>query len=197
MNICIVRHGETDWNSLGKWQGREDVHLNQNGVRQAENSGLALKKRKWGAVFTSPLSRAKKTAEIIAGINNINQIYIENDFIERDYGKVSGLTPEERSKIFPGKNFGNAGMEDWEKLRDRSYKAVLRCAEKSKKSKTGDIIIVSHGGVINSLLAHLSNSDIGSGKTVLKNGGLTLLEYKNGVLRIVFYNKSADEFDYI
>ncbi|MCL2772016.1 MAG: histidine phosphatase family protein [Oscillospiraceae bacterium] len=193
MNICIVRHGETDWNNMGKWQGREDIPLNIKGVYQAGKCGLALQKRKWSAVFSSPLSRAKQTADIIAHINEISPVREESGLIERDYGKASGLTPEERKKLFPdGKYESVGGVEDWETVKDRVYNAVLNCA---RKSDGGDIIIVSHGAAINSLLAHLSNHEIGSGKTILKNGCLNMLEYTNGVLKIVFYNKSADEVD--
>ena len=193
MNICVVRHGETDWNNMGKWQGREDIPLNVKGIYQAGKCGLALRKRKWSAVFSSPLSRAKQTANIIARLNKISQVCEEYGLIERDYGKASGLTPAERRILFPDGKYENAeGVENWETLRDRGCTAVLKCAQ---KSDGGDIIIVSHGGVINSLLAHLSNHEIGSGKTVLKNGCLSMLEYKDGVLRIVFYNKSADEAD--
>ena len=193
MNICVVRHGETDWNSQGKWQGREDIPLNVKGVYQAGKCGLALQKRTWSAVFSSPLSRAKQTADIIARLNKISRVREEHGLIERDYGKASGLTPAERRILFPDGKYDKAeGVEDWESVRDRMYNAVLNCAQ---ESDGGDIIIVSHGGVINSMLAYLSNHEIGSGKTILKNGCLNMLEYTDGVLRIVFYNKSADEID--
>ena len=95
MNICIIRHGEIDWNLCGKLQGREDIPLNQNGIAQAKNCGLYLKSGKWQAVFTSPLLRARQTAEIIAGAVQIpNSIYEDNDLIERDYGKASFEFPQ-------------------------------------------------------------------------------------------------------
>jgi len=188
MRICIVRHGETDWNKLGKLQGREDIPLNETGVRQAERCGLALRKGKWGAVFSSPLSRARQTADIIAGITGIGEVYEDDDLIERDYGKASGLTAEERDALFPDGNY--AGMEAWEPLKDRMAAATLRCAAKANGR---DIILVSHGSAINSLLAHLSNHAIGTGKTPLQNGHLSMLEYTGGLYRILFYNKPADE----
>ena len=192
-----MRHGETDWNNAGRLQGREDIPLNHNGILQAGHCALALKKRRWDAIFSSPLLRAKQTADIIADINDVRRVYEDADLIERDYGKASGLTPEERNILFPDGNY--KGIEEWETLKSRVYNAVLRCAngyyENDINNKNNNIIIVSHGSAINSILAYLSNHEIGTDKTRLINMCLNMLEYKDGVLRILFYNKSADEAD--
>ena len=74
MKICLIRHGETDWNVIGKLQGREDIPLNENGKIQAQYCGKALKNMVWTTIITSPLSRARQTAEIIAGVLNIHEI---------------------------------------------------------------------------------------------------------------------------
>lgn len=192
MNICLIRHGETDWNVIGKLQGREDIPLNDNGKLQAKNCGISLSNINWKAIFTSPLLRAKETADILARVLNIQDIYEDIDLIERDYGKASGLTVKEREKLFPDGVY--EGMEDWYMLRDRVYKAILNSAN---RFPSGDIIIVSHGSAINSILAELSNNNIGTGKTRLKNTCVNMLEYKNQLLSIVFYNKSAEEIRYI
>ena len=190
MNICVIRHGETDWNTSGKLQGREDIPLNENGKLQAERCGLALNNQKWRAVFTSPLSRAKETAVIIANVLDVHEVYEENDLVERDYGKASGLTEVERKALFPDGKY--EGIEDWEMLRDRVYGAILRAADKFYPE---DIIVVSHGSAINSILAELSNHEIGTGKTRLENACVNMLEYSNQSLKIVFYNKSSEELD--
>lgn len=187
MRICLIRHGETDWNIENRLQGREDIPLNRNGILQAEQCAAALSKRKWGAVFTSPLLRARRTAEIIACTNGI-KVYVKENLTERDYGKASGLTSEEREAKYPDGKY--EGIEDWNVMKDRFLNAVLECAAESKGQ---DIIIVSHGGVINSILAALSNHTIGTGKTRLKNVCLNMLEYKSNVLVIISYNKSPDE----
>jgi uncharacterized phosphatase len=69
--LCLVRHGETDWNSLGKLQGRADIPLNKIGVLQAEECRDVLKSSKWDVIITSPLKRAKETAEIINKEQNL------------------------------------------------------------------------------------------------------------------------------
>lgn len=62
-SICLIRHGETDWNVLGKVQGRTDIPLNSTGIVQAEKCAELLKLSKWDVIITSPLKRAKETAE--------------------------------------------------------------------------------------------------------------------------------------
>ena len=190
MYICVIRHGETDWNVLGKLQGREDIPLNQNGASQAERCALSLLDYKWKAIITSPLLRASQTAVIIARTLNIQEIYEDADLLERDYGEASGLTVKERAVRFP--DGLNKGMEDWAALRDRVYSSLLRSADRFSPD---NIIVVSHGSAINSILAELSNHEIGTGKTRLKNTCVSLLEYKKPTFTILFYNKTADEIN--
>ena len=188
MKICLIRHGETDWNNIGKLQGREDIPLNKNGIEQINNVVKYLKYNNWKIIISSPLSRAKMSAKIISKeIGNI-KIYEENDFIERDYGKVSGMTIEERKANFPNGNC--EGIEPMETLKNRTVTAIMKYL---KKYENNDIIIVSHGAVINSILAYLSENEIGSGKTVLKNACITLLEKTIDQIKIIFYNKTANE----
>jgi uncharacterized phosphatase len=188
MKICLLRHGETDWNKLGKLQGREDIPLNSIGIEQIKATTKYFKKYTWEAIITSPLLRAKMSAEIISKeIGNIN-IYEEVDFIERDYGKASGMTIDERKKIFPNGKY--PGIESDEILQRR----VLNGLSRSIKNNIGsDIIIVSHGAAINSMLAHFSKNEVGTGKTVLKNASITLLENKNDEVRIKYFDKIIDE----
>ena len=102
--ICLVRHRETDWNVLGKLQGRTDIRLNESGILQAEECSEFLKSFQWDAIITSPLKRAKQTAEIIN--KNLNLSLIEmKDFLERDYGEAEGMLLEERTAAFPDKSY--------------------------------------------------------------------------------------------
>jgi len=192
MNICLIRHGETDWNVSGRLQGREDIPLNENGISQAKHCGLALSGIKWKTIVTSSLLRAKHTADIIAEILNIQEIYCDNNFIERDYGKASGLTEKERQALFPDGKY--EGIENWETLRDRVYNSIINYADKFYPN---NIIIVSHGAAINSILAKLSNHEIGTGKTRLKNACVNMFTYTGRLLNINFYNKSYDELSSI
>jgi uncharacterized phosphatase len=90
--LCLIRHGQTDWNKDGKLQGREDIELNDTGRSQARMCAEFLKNYSWDCIFSSPLKRAAQTAEIIQRQLTLSSINIEFDFIERDYGLASGLS---------------------------------------------------------------------------------------------------------
>ena len=190
MQICLVRHGETEWNNLGKLQGREDIPLNKVGINQIKDTANYLKDFYWDVIITSPLLRARESAEIIAkGIIDI-KIVEDDNFIERDYGKASGMTSEERKIHFPDGKW--TGVEPSEQLRNRTVKALLKYINEYKGK---NIIIVSHGAAINSILAHFSKDEIGTGKTTLKNACMTLIEVIDNELKIIFYNKKIEEMN--
>jgi len=99
MEICIIRHGETDWNKIKRLQGRENIPLNEEGINQIKGTIEYFKKYKWDVIITSPLLRARKSAEIIAEGIELTDIIEEENFIERDYGEASGLNKWFLSKI--------------------------------------------------------------------------------------------------
>ncbi len=102
--VCLVRHGETDWNRLGKLQGREDVPLNDAGHRQAERCAAYLHQAGWSRVVTSPLLRAHQTAMVITERLGLPPPQPDAAFIERDYGAASGKTNVEAAALFPDGN---------------------------------------------------------------------------------------------
>mgnify|MGYP005782903757 FL=1 len=98
MKILITRHGQTDWNVLGKIQGQTDIELNDNGRQQAKETGELIKNENIDIIITSPLKRAKETAKIIN--ENFNVTIIEdNRLMERNFGKSEGLTKDDRRKL--------------------------------------------------------------------------------------------------
>ena len=188
MRICLLRHGITDWNNLGKLQGRENVPLNSIGIEQVKDAAKYLKNHKWKAIITSPLSRARMSAEIIAKeIGNI-EIHEEIDFIERDYGKASGMDLEERTKNFPDGKW--SGEEPMEKLQNRTVNALLRYI---KEYDGNDFIIVSHGLAINAILANLFKIEISADKSVLRNACIAVLEKKEDGIILLLCDKTASE----
>ena len=188
MKICLIRHGETDWNSLGKFQGREDIPLNRAGIEQIQKAANYLRKSEWNEIISSPLLRAKMSAEIICKEIGLRNIHEEIDFIERDLGKVSGMTKEEAEINFPNGNY--EGMEPLEKLQERTTNALLKW---TKELNEKNIIIMTHGVAINSILTRLSGNKIEMGKAIPKNACMSLLEKQGDTITIVFYNKQENE----
>ncbi|WP_321999194.1 histidine phosphatase family protein [Bacillus pumilus] len=180
--ICLVRHGETDWNAAKRIQGRTDIPLNDTGKWQAEQTGLYLKDAHWDVVISSPLTRAKETAHLI--LKHIDApLVIMDDFIERDYGDAEGMSFEERQKLFPDKQYPN--MEPLETIQDRMVEGIekVRAAYPNQQ-----VLIVAHGAAIHALLTTLADEHLGLENTRLVNACLNYVEWKDGKWKVLDYN---------
>ena len=189
MKVYLIRHGQTDWNIQERFQGREDIPLNEVGIMQAVECGHALEGIKYKAVITSPLVRASKTAEIIAEIVAAEQLIIEDQITERDFSKVSGMTPKERELFYASGEKDD--KEPWDKLCRRMISCIKRYGEQFKHH---NIIMVSHGASINSVLSVLSAGKTGTGKIRLKNTCINILNYDKGLLSLGEFNLTAQEY---
>lgn len=168
--ILLVRHGETDWNLTHRYQGTTDIPLNETGRDQARRVAERLGDERWDAIVSSPLSRAMETARAIAATTGIETIEQDRDLQERAYGEAEGLTLAEREEIWPGREW--PGLESWDDVATRTMTAIERIAARHAGER---VLVVCHGGVINSILAVLSRNEIGTGKTVILNTSLTTL----------------------
>lgn len=169
--ILLIRHGESEWNALGRWQGHADPPLTALGRRQAANAAelVGVVER----ICSSDLQRAQQTAEIIAARNGVGPVVVDGGWRERDAGEWSGLTRDEIHRAWPGylhddltrrtlrPAAGTAerrppGWESDEHLLERSLAALGRVA-----SHVGDgtALVVTHGGVIYNLEHHLGAED--------------------------------------
>lgn len=183
--ICIVRHGETDWNRTGKIQGKTDIELNETGIQQAKECSQYLSQYDWDVIISSPLSRAARTAEIINKKLNLPLIKME-EFVERDFGTAEGLSKEERVAKYPDKKY--PGQETRESVVHRVTKGLEWILQEYPEQR---VIVVAHGAVINIILAIFSNHELGSGKTRLVNAGLSEIEYINGRWQVNYANESG------
>lgn len=181
--ICIVRHGETDWNTQRKFQGIEDTELNKNGEEQARLVANYLKKSQWDVIVSSPLKRAFNTAKIIGEKVGIDDIVVLDDFIERDFGEGSGLTPEQQREKFPDGVI--PGKESDEALAKRANRGLEYIAKEYEGKR---IILVSHGAMINSILKTVSENTINMKETHLKNTCLNIVKYENSKWNVELYN---------
>ncbi|MCY7713987.1 histidine phosphatase family protein [Bacillus altitudinis] len=180
--ICLVRHGETDWNAAKRIQGRTDIPLNDTGKWQAEQTGLYLKDAHWDVVISSPLSRAKETAHLI--LQHVHApLVIMDDFIERDYGDAEGMSFEERQKLFPNKQYPN--MEPLSALQDRMLEGIEKVRATYPDQR---VLIVAHGAAIHALLTSLADEHLGIKDTRLENACLNYVEWTDGEWKVNDYN---------
>ncbi len=181
MKICLVRHGETDWNKLGRLQGSTDIPLNETGIMQATLAAHALKGNGYEIVVTSPLTRAKQNAQVIAEQSGLSLIEMDA-FKERSFGAAEGLLKEEREQLYPDNKFPN--LESYEDLAKRLRQGLTQVT----KLPYEKVIIVAHGAAINCILAIFSDFEIGSGKTVLLNACTSIITFENNKWKIERYN---------
>lgn len=185
--VCLVRHGETDWNAAGRLQGVQDVPLNARGREQARLGGLALRPavcgREWDLVLTSPLRRAAETARIIRDIAGVPRLEAVPELAERDYGAASGLTRAELAVRFPDGVV--PGEEARASVRDRSVGALAAWVGRRPGAR---IVVVSHGGVISALLRSVSGGAVTVLPGSLGNACLNVLHHHDGHWRVLAHN---------
>lgn len=163
--LLLIRHGETEWNTLGKFQGCTDINLSEEGIKQAE----LLKDRLKGDfdfIYTSPLSRALETANILVADTN-KKVSIANEIREINFGEWEGLTLREISERYPeifkawrsDKKESNicGGDSSINNAANRAVKCILDIVSKHKGEK---IVIVAHGGIIKAGLIGLFDWDM-------------------------------------
>ncbi|TGJ98422.1 histidine phosphatase family protein [Leptospira langatensis] len=106
-NLILFRHGETDWNSEGRLQGQTDTKLNPNGIEQAEKLGQVLKEEGLEILFSSDLTRARETSQVVAKILKLDIVY-HIGLREISLGEAQGLL---ESDILP--KFGKKAYSQW------------------------------------------------------------------------------------
>jgi probable phosphoglycerate mutase len=158
--VLLIRHGETEWNTLGKFQGCTDIALSEEGIKQAK----LLKDRLNGEfdyIYSSPLSRAFETANIVASSTD-KKVNIAKEIREINFGEWEGLTIHEIAENYP-ENFkvwrtdkveskicgGDLSMLN---ASNRAKNCVLDIIDEHKGKK---IVIVAHGGIIKAALIGL------------------------------------------
>lgn len=165
--VCLVRHGETDWNKAGKLQGRTDIPLNEAGKLQAQACGKLLQQQAWDVMITSPLSRAKETAEIINNYLDL-PLKIMPEFIERGFGDAEGYTKIERAKQYPDKDFPRGETDD-----SLNRRLVQGLKEINAKYPNQKILLVTHGAAIHQILDLYDTDNKHTRNSKLANGGLS------------------------
>ena len=153
VTILLARHGETDWNAQGRWQGWADPPLNETGREQARALAAQLRDTLFDAVYASDLGRAHQTAVIVAEPHGV-PVVADPALREIDVGRWSGLTRTEIDERFSGER---AGGETREQHASRVLAAVERIAREHRGQR---ILIVTHGGTMRALRSHVSEEPL-------------------------------------
>ncbi|HEU0257152.1 MAG TPA: histidine phosphatase family protein [Microbacteriaceae bacterium] len=187
--LALVRHGQTDWNLERRIQGSSDIPLNAVGRAQARRTSDFLAGRHWDAVFSSPLSRAWETAEIIAtGLGLASPTAVQG-IQERSYGGAEGLTSAEITAKYPG-DAAIPGRESRKDVVARALPALLRLAEEHPRCA---LVVVSHGAVIGSLVRHLTDHALPGPGNLIANGSVHEFLYRRGALVLDKFNQTPDD----
>lgn len=211
MNIYVTRHGETEWNTYWKLQGRSDTVLNEKGKEQARLTGQGFIDAgiHFDRVYSSPLRRAVQTAQLMTGLSEA-EIIKDERITEYCFGKAEGKTPEERKADPSLENFHNffdnpelyVAEDDAESFESGLSRTAAFWEDEikslEKNSAVQNVLVVTHGGAMQSLLMHIDGRELKdywkvrmSNCTVNKinlNDGKFSLEYTGKI----FYPMDAD-----
>ena len=165
--ILLVRHGQSVWNADGRWQGQADPPLSELGREQAVAAARAL--GMVDAIYASDLERAHHTAELVATQLGADVVVAPN-LRERSAGEWEGRTRAEIDEGWPG--FLESGRRpDGYEPDDSVLARVLTALEAIAKAHDGDVLVVTHGGVVRVVERHLG----GDAEGLIPNlGGLWL-----------------------
>jgi broad specificity phosphatase PhoE len=167
--LLLVRHGETDWNAERRWQGHADVPLSERGRDQAERLAEELENARVDAVYSSDLSRARETAEIVGARLGV-PVVLDPDLREIDVGSREGLTWPETQ-----------GRTEWDgELREAHAKRILGAMARIAERHPGErVLVVTHGDSMRRVHEHLGLDDGGP----LENCTIWPCVHEDGCLR--------------
>jgi len=154
MLLALIRHGQTDWNLAERMQGRSDIPLNETGREQALVAASALAGERWDAVVSSPLVRARETAEILASSLGIPLGGSYDELVEQDFGVAEGALVSELATRWPLRDF--ADKEPDHEVGPRGIRALDRIAADHGPAR---VLAVAHGTLIRHTLATISGHE--------------------------------------
>ena len=155
--ILLVRHGQSTWNALGKWQGRADPPLSPLGQQQAKSASARI--GIVDAVIASPLVRARQTAEIIAEGIGVGPVDTDDRLIETDAGDWTGLTFHEIRTGWPGWLDQHKWPDNFEKEIDIVARMAEALIDIAARHPGASVVAVTHSGAMRNLDRSLGDHD--------------------------------------
>lgn len=181
--IGLLRHGQTDWNIDFRLQGVTDIPLNETGITQSRDAAQVIDAKDWDLVISSPLSRAKDTAKIVAEENDLGKVSIEELLLERSFGEAEGLSHEEWRAKYADSNSVPGG----ESLPDLEHRANRLLQTLATKYAGKRVLAVSHGALIRVLLRIVSQGEFPRDGERLGNACLSIFVHEQGAWRVQTY----------
>lgn len=186
-SLYLIRHGETDWNKARRIQGRSDIPLNETGRLQALRAAAQLAGHPWDHIVSSPLSRARETAQIIARELQLPEPILIPDLVERNYGEAEGLTRTELDSRFPEES----SVPGRESRFDVAGRAIPALISLGKEFPEGRVLAVTHGGLIRSVLMALHPESGLHHTEPITNGSIHTLRFDGTGLSLVGFDEAT------
>lgn len=181
--LYLIRHGQTEWNLEGRWQGQLNSALTPLGEAQAKAVGQRMKHVPFDVLYSSDLDRTMNTAKAIAAVTG-HEILSDVRLRERKGGLMEGHTLGEARAKFPehfevelhqrSADFAFPGGESENQLRDRGIEVLTDLAQRHAGER---IVAVSHGAILNTFLRHILGTEPSSWRFRLNNCGLSIVTY--------------------
>jgi broad specificity phosphatase PhoE len=161
IRILLIRHGETDWNRNGRFQGRSDLALNQKGRDQAHALALALKDESLTAIYSSPLTRALETASFIKDFHPSVPLFEEEGLVEMNLGEFEGMEAQRWVVEYPDfikrwrdtpASIAMPGGESLQEVQTRAIRTLERITSRYPSEST--LLLCSHNFVNRTLLCY-------------------------------------------
>jgi broad specificity phosphatase PhoE len=182
--VLLVRHGQTDWNVDGRWQGVLPVGLNAEGWSQARALAEQLRGRSIGAIYSSDLPRAFETATVVGSVVGLVP-HTDIRLREFSLGVFQGLTREQIEDRYPTEwqafrsDYWNYTVPQGESRRALQRRVQQAFTAITTQTAGKEVVLVSHGGSIRMLLLALFANDAALSDVHIENTSVTTLE-RNG-----------------
>ena len=204
MQLHLIRHGQTEWNTQRRIQGQLETELDANGRDQAKARGKTFVDMPLHAVYSSSSVRTRQTTELILG-SRTDSVVFRDELKEinlgvwqgRFWSDIESTDPDMvESLIYAKPDFNVEGAESYNDLQRRGVKAIERILSDHQDAPSGsNILVVSHGALLKTIIAHYTNvplSDLPSYPS-LPNCCHSILQYKDNIARFTVFDGAPIE----
>jgi phosphoserine phosphatase len=198
MRLVLVRHGESEWNRIGRYQGQADAPLSELGLRQADALANRLRHEEIDAIYTSPLQRARRTADAIARFHPSVPFAEERALLEIHHGEWQGLLAAEVRERYPDL------LEEWRTYPTRcqmpggeSFSNILKRTlnlreQLCRQHGEGTVLVSTHDVVVKILIADALGMHMDRiNRLWITNASISVIEYTESLPFLVSLSEAC------